>query len=641
MAGENLTKVSFMVNHPPCRPQVDDVTVMMHIIGSVKELGNWDAVHAKRMRKDTAGNWEISLYLPKATDVQYQYVLKDFDDNVVWQGQVNRKHHVMDRVNGFSVLQQLKDYISSEEGAEPENVVRTPRGMHVSSDSLLGKLEEPRTAQSQTRLAPSMLARAGVTPNRHRSVPLDNKDCVPIARPQNVEPRNQSMVLPTSVKQMMSRVGEEPALVPPAAKNELVPLREEDVSEIIPETPPTVEKLRSKESLTAESKEAVQLAMKQKSASSTASSATSSAAKKKKHRRSARNTDMRHNFLNFLEREAERKQQSLTTLKRRTLDVDDDEELEKLNSTCSSLSQELSDLDELLLDTREAVVVEAMERLDAQRLRRELKDKREEERLAALACIERPDSASPPPPLHHRAVSLATPPKPRAALNGHGQASAGLDARSHAQAPAHCQPARRSVPTLPGPAAAPWLSTHSAASARSSGSSYCAPRSRAVRAREAYCNTVSRKIAKPLVGPVDRTLGRMARWVYGDPVEQCRKSQIAREEARKTASVGGGGGGKYTALMKMCCTVDQDVLHDIHKSTVLLGEEERRMLLAVAEVAAQSEKQRQQDAPQSQRQSQVAQSQRQSQQMAGSQRRTGEMTEYRTRATLSMSAIVV
>jgi hypothetical protein len=67
-----LTKVLFRVNHPPSRPQVDDVEVRMTLLGSLKQLGSWEEQRAKTMKRANDGGWEIVCYLATNETFEYQ-----------------------------------------------------------------------------------------------------------------------------------------------------------------------------------------------------------------------------------------------------------------------------------------------------------------------------------------------------------------------------------------------------------------------------------------------------------------------------------------------------------------------------------------------------------------------------------------
>eukprot|EP00961_Rhodomonas_salina_P208741 2816891-Rhodomonas_salina.2 len=99
----------------------------MYVGGSVKQLGNWDPLKAKRMKRGVDGNWEVFLYLPRSADILYQYILKDFDGEVVWEGQLERQQRVQDS-DRYSMIMQVRDSISVEEGAATGQMIRTPRG---------------------------------------------------------------------------------------------------------------------------------------------------------------------------------------------------------------------------------------------------------------------------------------------------------------------------------------------------------------------------------------------------------------------------------------------------------------------------------------------------------------------------------
>jgi hypothetical protein len=111
--GGGLTKVLFKVNHPPSRPQVDDVEVTMHLLGSLKPLGAWEEVRAKTMKRCREGGWEATCYLATHEDFKYQYFLKDYDGQSVWRSSAERQQTVAN-VEGSKTL-EIIDFITKHE----------------------------------------------------------------------------------------------------------------------------------------------------------------------------------------------------------------------------------------------------------------------------------------------------------------------------------------------------------------------------------------------------------------------------------------------------------------------------------------------------------------------------------------------
>jgi hypothetical protein len=107
-----LTKVQFRVNHPPSRPQVDDVGVKMHLLGSLKQLGCWEEQRAKTMKRCPDG-WEIICYLATGETFEYQYILKDYDGAPVWRSSAERQQTV-DEIGGTNTL-EIIDFITTGE----------------------------------------------------------------------------------------------------------------------------------------------------------------------------------------------------------------------------------------------------------------------------------------------------------------------------------------------------------------------------------------------------------------------------------------------------------------------------------------------------------------------------------------------
>jgi len=108
-----LTKVLFKVNHPPSRPQVDDVQVTMHLLGSLKQLGSWEEMRAKTMKRCSEGGWEVVCYLGTDEEFEYQYILKDYDGQAVWRSSAERQQTVAN-VGGANTL-EIIDFITKNE----------------------------------------------------------------------------------------------------------------------------------------------------------------------------------------------------------------------------------------------------------------------------------------------------------------------------------------------------------------------------------------------------------------------------------------------------------------------------------------------------------------------------------------------
>ena len=111
--GGGLTKVLFKVNHPPSRPQVDDVEVTMHLLGSLKPLGAWEETRAKTMKRCREGGWEATCYLATHEEFKYQYFLKDYDGQSVWRSSAERQQTVTN-VEGSKTL-EIIDFITKHE----------------------------------------------------------------------------------------------------------------------------------------------------------------------------------------------------------------------------------------------------------------------------------------------------------------------------------------------------------------------------------------------------------------------------------------------------------------------------------------------------------------------------------------------
>ena len=71
----------------------------VYIVGSIPQLGNWNAASAVALSATKYTNsdplWFASIALPAGTAVEYKYLIKGSDGNVVvWESDPDRKYTV-------------------------------------------------------------------------------------------------------------------------------------------------------------------------------------------------------------------------------------------------------------------------------------------------------------------------------------------------------------------------------------------------------------------------------------------------------------------------------------------------------------------------------------------------------------------
>jgi glucoamylase len=70
----------------------------VYVVGSIAELGTWDATKAVKLNADmyTDGTplWYGSLKLAAGTKFEYKYVRKDANGAVMWESDPNRSYTV-------------------------------------------------------------------------------------------------------------------------------------------------------------------------------------------------------------------------------------------------------------------------------------------------------------------------------------------------------------------------------------------------------------------------------------------------------------------------------------------------------------------------------------------------------------------
>lgn len=63
---------------------------LLYIVGSDKVLGKWQLDNAYPMQYNSNGEWEASVQLDSHEDIEYKYLVKTQDGNIVWEGGKNR-----------------------------------------------------------------------------------------------------------------------------------------------------------------------------------------------------------------------------------------------------------------------------------------------------------------------------------------------------------------------------------------------------------------------------------------------------------------------------------------------------------------------------------------------------------------------
>mmetsp|Transcript_40076 Transcript_40076/g.62575 ORF Transcript_40076/g.62575 Transcript_40076/m.62575 type:complete len:494 (-) Transcript_40076:1165-2646(-) len=283
---------------------------------------------------------------------------------------------------------------------------------------------------------------------------------------------------------------------------------------------------------------------------------------------------LRAKFARFLQREAKKKQVSMGQISRLSEGQQDLVEQHRLSTEYAKLSTELTDIHQLLSETKQALVVDKQLRHSA---RSSATRASAEEYLRFQKCqFERTNLSVSPPPMHHRArgqpkkESLTT----RRRFSPHG----GVPVRSSprrvvtGRTPRHMPLASKGCATLIAKQAcreaqhaaqvAQDAARKAAASAAEAASADLAvsramnaelrDRARAQQAKQmavvvdAACERFQRSLAAPVVGPIDRALGRLVRWIHGsDAVHAQGSTQAAAPHDAPSERPG---------LLTMCCS---------------------------------------------------------------------------------------
>jgi 4-alpha-glucanotransferase len=77
-------KVSFKIDYQTLWGQV------LYVSGSATEFGKWDPKNALPMNTYVPGEWETQCSLPSGLTLEYKYLIKDENGNLIWEGGKNR-----------------------------------------------------------------------------------------------------------------------------------------------------------------------------------------------------------------------------------------------------------------------------------------------------------------------------------------------------------------------------------------------------------------------------------------------------------------------------------------------------------------------------------------------------------------------
>ncbi|MCX6236592.1 MAG: 4-alpha-glucanotransferase [Bacteroidia bacterium] len=77
-------KVSFKIDYQTIWGQV------LYISGSASEFGEWDPSRALLLKNFVPGEWEVECEFPSGKRLEYKYLIKDGNGNIIWEGGKNR-----------------------------------------------------------------------------------------------------------------------------------------------------------------------------------------------------------------------------------------------------------------------------------------------------------------------------------------------------------------------------------------------------------------------------------------------------------------------------------------------------------------------------------------------------------------------
>jgi len=78
-------KVSFKIDYQTIWGQV------LYVSGSAAEFGEWDPSHALLLKNNIPGEWELECEFPSGKVLEYKYLIKDGEGNIIWEGGKNRQ----------------------------------------------------------------------------------------------------------------------------------------------------------------------------------------------------------------------------------------------------------------------------------------------------------------------------------------------------------------------------------------------------------------------------------------------------------------------------------------------------------------------------------------------------------------------
>jgi len=81
---EKKMKISFKIDYLTIWGQV------LYVSGSSSEFGNWDPARALQMNNLVQGEWELECKFPSGKQLEYKYLIKDGEGNIIWEGGKNR-----------------------------------------------------------------------------------------------------------------------------------------------------------------------------------------------------------------------------------------------------------------------------------------------------------------------------------------------------------------------------------------------------------------------------------------------------------------------------------------------------------------------------------------------------------------------
>lgn len=78
----------------------------LFVVGNLPELGAWDPNRALGLSSDAYPVWTRRLFLPPGVDIEYKYLKKDGQGNIVWESGANR---TLDPLDAQGAVRQIED----------------------------------------------------------------------------------------------------------------------------------------------------------------------------------------------------------------------------------------------------------------------------------------------------------------------------------------------------------------------------------------------------------------------------------------------------------------------------------------------------------------------------------------------------